>query len=60
MANNFVNAYQPLLANGGVSALGLEGVGNLNAGWRLSYNPYASGSVRPVWATLILMPSSQE
>jgi hypothetical protein len=30
MANNFVNAYQPLLANGGVSALGLEGVGNLN------------------------------
>jgi hypothetical protein len=26
MANNFVNAYQPLLANGGVSALGLEGL----------------------------------
>jgi hypothetical protein len=43
MANNFVNAYQPLLANGGVSALGLEGVGNLNqaAGY---LNPYASGS----------------
>jgi hypothetical protein len=42
MANNFVNAYQPLLANGGVSALGLEGVGNLNqaAGY---LNPYASG-----------------
>jgi hypothetical protein len=43
MANNFVNAYQPLLANGGVSALGLEGVGNLNQA--ASYlNPYASGS----------------
>jgi hypothetical protein len=42
MANNFVNAYQPLLANGGVSALGLEGVGNLNQA--ASYlNPYASG-----------------
>jgi hypothetical protein len=43
MANNFVNSYQPLLANGGVSALGLEGVGNLNqaAGY---LNPYASGS----------------
>jgi hypothetical protein len=42
MANNFVNAYQPLLANGGVSSLGLEGVGNLNqaAGY---LNPYASG-----------------
>jgi hypothetical protein len=42
MANSFVNAYQPLLANGGVSALGLEGVGNLNqaAGY---LNPYASG-----------------
>jgi hypothetical protein len=42
MANDFVNAYQPLLANGGVSALGLEGVGNLNqaAGY---LNPYASG-----------------
>jgi hypothetical protein len=42
MATNFVNAYQPLLANGGVSALGLEGVGNLNqaAGY---LNPYASG-----------------
>jgi hypothetical protein len=42
MANNFVNAYQPLLANGGVSALGLEGVGNLNqaAGY---LDPYASG-----------------
>jgi hypothetical protein len=43
MANSFVNAYQPLLANGGVSALGLEGVGNLNQA--ASYlNPYASGS----------------
>jgi hypothetical protein len=43
MANNFVNSYQPLLANGGVSALGLEGVGNLNtaAGY---LDPYASGS----------------
>jgi hypothetical protein len=42
MANSFVNAYQPLLANGGVSALGLEGVGNLNEA--ASYlNPYASG-----------------
>jgi hypothetical protein len=42
MANSFVNAYQPLLANGGVSALGLEGVGNLNqaAGY---LDPYASG-----------------
>jgi hypothetical protein len=42
MANNFVNAYQPLLANGGVSSLGLEGVGNLNqaAGY---LDPYASG-----------------
>jgi hypothetical protein len=42
MATNFVNAYQPLLANGGVSALGLEGVGNLNqaAGY---LNPFASG-----------------
>jgi hypothetical protein len=42
MANNFVNAYQPLLANGGVSSLGLEGVGNLNqaAGY---LNPFASG-----------------
>jgi hypothetical protein len=42
MATNFFNAYQPLLANGGVSALGLEGVGNLNqaAGY---LNPYASG-----------------
>jgi hypothetical protein len=43
MATNFANSYQPLLANGGVSALGLEGVGNLNqaAGY---LNPYASGS----------------
>jgi hypothetical protein len=42
MANSFVNAYQPLLANGGVSALGLSGVGNLDAA--ASYlNPYASG-----------------
>jgi hypothetical protein len=42
MATNYFNAYQPLLANGGVSALGLEGVGNLNqaAGY---LNPYASG-----------------
>jgi hypothetical protein len=42
MASNFVNAYQPLLANGGVSSFGLEGVGNLNqaAGY---LNPYASG-----------------
>jgi hypothetical protein len=42
MASNYFNAYQPLLANGGVSALGLEGVGNLNqaAGY---LNPYASG-----------------
>jgi hypothetical protein len=42
MANNFINSYQPLLANGGVSALGLEGVGNLNqaAGY---LDPYASG-----------------
>jgi hypothetical protein len=42
MATSFVNAYQPMLANGGVSALGLEGVGNLNqaAGY---LNPYASG-----------------
>src|SRR3954452_16962881 len=42
MATNYFNASQPLLANGGVSALGLEGVGNLNqaAGY---LNPYASG-----------------
>jgi hypothetical protein len=31
MATNFVNAYQPLLANGGVSALGLSGVGKNDA-----------------------------
>jgi hypothetical protein len=42
MATNYFNAYQPLLANGGVSALGLEGVGNLNQA--ADYlNPYASG-----------------
>lgn len=43
MATNFVNAYQPLLANGGVSALGLEGVGNLNQAAKY-LDPYASGS----------------
>lgn len=42
MANDYVAAYTPLMKNGGVSALGLEGVGNLNQA--ADYlNPYASG-----------------